>query len=84
MAWTPTKEGTYTILASFAADDSYGSSMATTYVTVGPAPTTGNNQSGSGNVIVPDTTMTIIGVGIAVMITVPIVGLLIFLGLRKR
>jgi subtilase family serine protease len=38
MAWTPTKEGTYTIYASFAADDSYGSSQATTTVAVGPAP----------------------------------------------
>jgi hypothetical protein len=38
MAWTPEKEGTYTIYASFAADDSYGSSQATTTVAVGPAP----------------------------------------------
>jgi hypothetical protein len=36
-AWTPTKEDTYTIIASFAADDSYGSSNAATSVTVGPA-----------------------------------------------
>jgi hypothetical protein len=38
VAWTPTKEGTYTIYASFAGDDSYGSSDAYTTVTVGPAP----------------------------------------------
>ena len=36
LAWTP-DEGTYQIIASFAGDDSYGSSSATTYVTVGPA-----------------------------------------------
>jgi len=37
LAWTPTKEGTYKIIASFEGDASYGSSSATTYVTVGPA-----------------------------------------------
>ena len=36
--WTPPSEGTYTITASFAADDSYGSSSAATAVSVGPAP----------------------------------------------
>ena len=39
-AWTPQNEDTYTITASFAADDSYGSSSAATAVTVGPAPAT--------------------------------------------
>jgi hypothetical protein len=39
-AWTPEEEGTYTIVASFAGDDSYGSSSAATYITVGPAPPT--------------------------------------------
>ena len=34
--WTPTKEGLYEIIASFAADDSYGSSGASTFVSVGP------------------------------------------------
>ena len=38
MAWTPPNEGTYEILASFAGDDSYGSSSAATAVSVGPAP----------------------------------------------
>jgi hypothetical protein len=35
--WTPTEEGTFEIVASFAGDDSYGSSSAATAVTVGPA-----------------------------------------------
>lgn len=39
-AWTPPKEDTYEIIASFAGDDSYGSSMSTTAVSVGPAPAT--------------------------------------------
>ncbi len=38
LSWTPTEEGTYEIIASFEADESYGSSGAATYVTVGPAP----------------------------------------------
>jgi hypothetical protein len=38
VAWTPPKEGKYKIIASFAGDDSYGSSSATTWITVGPPP----------------------------------------------
>lgn len=38
LAWTPEKQDTYTIIAQFAADDSYGSSSDATAVTVGPAP----------------------------------------------
>ncbi len=37
LAWTPEEEGTYEIIASFAGDDSYGSSGASTFVVVGPA-----------------------------------------------
>jgi len=37
-AWTPPDEGTYTIIASFMGDDSYGSSAAATAITVGPPP----------------------------------------------
>jgi hypothetical protein len=36
--WTPPDEGKYEIIASFEGDESYGSSGASTYVTVGPAP----------------------------------------------
>jgi hypothetical protein len=37
LEWTPTDEGKYQIIVSFEGDDSYGSSSAATYVTVGPA-----------------------------------------------
>ena len=37
-AWTPPDEGTYTIIASFMGDESYGSSSAATAITVGPPP----------------------------------------------
>ena len=36
--WTPTTAGVYTILASFAGDDSYSSSHGSIAVSVGPAP----------------------------------------------
>jgi outer membrane protein assembly factor BamB len=36
--WTPSEEGLYEIIASFMGDDSYGSSVASTFVSVGPAP----------------------------------------------
>jgi hypothetical protein len=38
-AWTPPHEGVYTVMASFAGDDSYGSSSAACAVNVGPAAT---------------------------------------------
>jgi hypothetical protein len=82
MAWTPPKEDTYTIMASYNGDDSYGSSMATTYVTVGPASSEQQTQPG---VTVPDYTMTIvyaaIAIIIAVVLAVAIVGVLM---LRKK
>ena len=37
-AWTPPDEGTYTIIACFMGDESYGSSSAATAITVGPPP----------------------------------------------
>ena len=82
-AWTPQDEGLYKITASFAATESYGSSSAETHLAVGPAPTqiTTTEQP---TVAVPDYTMTIIAAAIAIIIAVAILGLLIFLGPRKR
>jgi outer membrane protein assembly factor BamB len=81
MAWTPTKQDTYTIMASFAADDSYGSSMATTGVTVGPAPTTPETPEIPTPV---DYTMTIAYAAIAIIIAVVIAVAVAVLLLRKR
>ncbi len=36
--WTPPDEGTYVVKATFLGSDAYGSSSATTYLGVGPAP----------------------------------------------
>jgi hypothetical protein len=79
-AWTPTKEDTYTIVASFAADDSYGSSSAATAVTVGPAPAV--SPTPTPPEVAPDNTPTyILGATIAIILAVAIATILI---LRKR
>jgi len=83
MAWTPPDEGTYEILASFAGDDSYGSSSAATAVSVGPAPEPITFPEQPQQVI-PDYTMTIIGAAIAIIIAVAIAVALAVLILRKR
>lgn len=78
-AWEPPIEGDYTIMATFAGDESYGSSSAATAIYVGPrqtaAPTPEPQQA------VPDYTLAIIGVGIAMILAVAIATVLI---LRKR
>ena len=80
-AWTPPKEDTYQIIASFAGDDSYASSMSTTAVSIGPAPTQIQIPE---QPVPPDYTMTILGVGIAVIIAVVIAVAAAVLILRKR
>ena len=81
MAWTPPNEGTYKIIATFAGDDSYGSSWAETRVSIGPAPVTPETPA-----IPPPTdyTMTIVGAAIAIIIAVAIAVGLAVLMLRKR
>jgi hypothetical protein len=56
LRWTPTAEGDYKIIASFEGDDSYGSSSASTYVTVGPAPSQGQPQETEEPTTAPPTT----------------------------
>jgi hypothetical protein len=78
--WTPPKEDTYTIMASFEADDSYGSSDAATAITVGPAaePITIPEQQ---TVTLPPIELYFIGATAAIIIAIAIVGALL---LRKR
>jgi hypothetical protein len=76
--WIPDKEGDYKIIASFAGDDSYSSSSASTVISVGP---TAAEITIPEQVLPQDYTMTIIGVGIVVVIAVAISTVLI---LRKR
>jgi hypothetical protein len=80
-AWTPPNEGTYQIIASFAGDDSYGSSAASTAVSVGPAVQTPETPA----VPTPtDYTMAIVGAAIAIMIVVAIAVAVAVMILRKR
>jgi len=80
-AWTPPKEGVYQITATFCGDASYGSSMAGTGVSVGPAPE---------EIVIPpqtepvDNTNLIYGILVAVIIAI-IIGLVaVFLVLRQH
>jgi hypothetical protein len=79
--WTPTIPGRHQIIATFAGDDSYGSSMATTYAVVAEAP------AEPAAVETPvDMTGTYVTYGtIAIIIAIAVVGaLLALLMLRKR
>ena len=83
MPWTPPNEGAYTVMASFAGDDSYGSSAAATGIVVGSAasvaPTATNPaqaQTDTQSLIIY-----IVGMGLAIIVAVAIVGILL---LRKR
>jgi hypothetical protein len=80
-AWTPPKQGTYTITASFAGTAAYGSSAAATTLLVGPAPATPSTPEIPTPV---DTTTTIIETGIAIIVAVALVGVALFFALRKR
>ena len=77
-AWTPPAEGTYKITATFAGDDSYGSSWGETGLLVGPAPAEVTIPEQAAPI---DYTMAIIGTGIAVIIAVAIAAVLM---LRKK
>lgn len=81
-AWTPTLEGDYQIIASFAGDDSYGSSGAATGITVGPAPTAITTTQ--PELIAPDYTMTIVTAAIGLAIIIIIGFAVTLLLLRKR
>jgi hypothetical protein len=69
ISWTPTLEGRYQIMATFGGTDSYGSSYATTYLTVGPAlASTGPSTASSAPIdlyIIAATVVILIAIAIA-------------------
>jgi hypothetical protein len=81
--WKPPKEDTYTIMASFAGDDSYGSSSAGAILSVGPAPASPTPTPTEQPQAQPDNTPLIYATA-AIIAAIVIVGLLIILSLRKR
>ncbi len=83
--WTPPKEDTYTITASFAGDDSYGSSSAATGIAVSTAPTpTAMLTTPSAVVTTSDLMTYVVLAAVAIIIAIAIVGLAIIRILRKR
>ncbi len=79
--WKPDIEGPYTVYASFAGSESYWPSHAVTSFAVDPAAPAAQ----TGEYPQPiDNTMTIVGVGVAILIAVAIVGAILAMMLRKR
>jgi hypothetical protein len=85
MSWTPPKADTYTILATFAGSNSYGSSTAGTQLLVTTAPVASATPTSTivpTNYATPSDVMTYIAVGVvAIIIAIAIVGVLL---LRKK
>ena len=77
-SWEPTTAGTYQIVATFGGSSSYYGSAATTYLSVTAAPETPPPEP---QLAIPDYTLAIVGVGVAVILAVAVVGVLI---LRKK
>jgi hypothetical protein len=83
VAWTPTEEGTYKIIVSFGGDESYGSSSATTWVTVGPASATGGDIEPEPIPSEEALVSTEVAIAIAV-IAAAVIGVVAFVLLRRR
>ena len=81
-AWTPPEEGDYKIIASFAGDDSYGSSAASTAVSVGPAPEKTDTEN--PQTTIPDYTMTIVAGVVAIIVAVAIAAAIIIIIMTRR
>lgn len=78
--WTPDIPGNYAVVAAFEGSNSYYSSSAETYFHASEA-----FSAPSPEFPQPiDNTMTILGVGIAILIAVAIVGIILAMMLRKR
>jgi hypothetical protein len=82
MAWTPPAEGKYQIVAAFAGDDSYGSSSASTAISVGPAQSTPSDGEGPATPV--DNTMLLYGILVAVIIAIVLAVIAIVALFRKR
>ena len=83
--WTPTIPGQYTVTATFKGDDSYGSSFAATYASVGepqvtPTVTTNNNPVD----VTTHVATYVLAAAAAIIIAIAIVGALILLAVRKK
>ena len=81
--WTPPSAGQYTIIASFAGDDSYGSSSTATSISVGPAATAQPTQTPI-NINVPDNTSLLMGILAAVVVAIIVSAIALAVVVRKH
>ncbi len=81
--WTPPNEGQYRVIASFAGDESYGSSAASTTLSVGPAATSAPTQSPSTASQV-DYMPTLTGILAAVVVAIIVSVIALAVVLRKH
>lgn len=80
--WQPDIPGKYTILASYAGSDSYGSSFAETALQVDEVPQT--SATPIADTAKPMTDTYVLAVGAAIIVAIAIVGAVIVTMLRKR
>jgi hypothetical protein len=83
-AWTPPKEDTYKIIATFAGSESYGSSWAETHVSIGPAPASPTPTPTVQPQTAPDNTGLLYAIMAAVIVAIIIGIVAILVALRKR
>jgi len=79
--WEPDIEGQYTVYASFAGSESYWPSHAVTSFAVDPAAPPTQAPEYPQPV---DNTMTVVGIGVATLIAIAVVGAVLVMLLRKR
>jgi len=81
LQWMPDIPGKYTVIATFAGSQSYWPAHSETSFAVDPAAPTASPQP---QVTLPATEMYTIGVGIAIIIAIAIVGAVLLMAIRKR
>jgi hypothetical protein len=80
--WVPDIPGKYTILASYAGSDSYGSSFAETAIQVDEVPQA--SATPIAETVKPMTDTYVLAIGAAIIVAIAIVGAIIVSMLRKR
>jgi hypothetical protein len=79
--WTPDISGDYVLYATFAGSNSYWPTTAETSFYAADTPTVAPTPVAAQPV---DSTMTIIGVGVAIIIVIAIIGAILLMAIRKR
>ena len=81
MQWKPDIEGKYTVIANFAGSNSYWPSSSETSFAVDPAAPTASPYP---TVAVQNYNMSIIGMGVAIIVVIAIVGVVLLMAIKKR